>query len=119
MVDLLGVGARPARVGDAALVDDDRGAAPAGEPQQRSEIPWEPRRPEVEEREVLGAVWKALRKPLEFARAPGDRIARGWDDVMTVKDANAGSGPPGEQEASPPSGGAGVTPGASAINSYD
>src|SRR5207253_5230926 len=44
--------AGPGGVADAVLVQDDRNAPPAGEREQRAEVARQPRRAEVEEREI-------------------------------------------------------------------
>src|SRR5262249_10844856 len=54
-----------ARIADAVLIHDERDAASPGESEQRAEIPGQPRRPQVEEREVRRTIGKARREPLE------------------------------------------------------
>ena len=90
VVQLVGPLARPARVRDAVLVDDDRRSAPLRDPQERTEVAREPRRAEVEQREVRRRAREALVQLLRLRRSPGGALARRRDVVVPVEHANAG-----------------------------
>src|SRR5205085_6654681 len=67
-VDRVRLRAGPARVGDAALVDDHRNPAPPREAEERRGVARQPRRSEIEEREVGRMVGETRRKALELRR---------------------------------------------------
>ncbi len=76
LVQLVGALARPARVRDAVLVDDDPRAAPARDPQQGPQVARKVGRAEVEERVVGRAVRPAGGELRELRRAACDLLAR-------------------------------------------
>ena len=82
----------PARIADAVLVEQERYATPPYVPEQRSEIARQPRRAEIQEREVGRLVGEAGGQPLELRRAPGDGLTRRGDLIVAVEHAHSRSG---------------------------
>src|SRR5207344_1947220 len=100
-VDRLEAIARPPGVADTVLVDDDCGASATRDAKQRPEIAGEPRRPEVEHREVRRSVREPLRELLHLHRSSGSALSGRRDAVVTVEDADPRLGPPRDRQPTP------------------
>ncbi len=100
-VERLGAAPRPTRVAHAVLVDEERDAAPACKPEKRAEVSRQPRRPQVEEREVRRVVGKARHEPLKLRRSARDGLARLGHAIVAVEDSDARVRPTGREQPRP------------------
>ena len=118
-VQLIGLLARPAGIGDAVLVHDDLEATPPGEQQQRVEIARQRRRAEIEQVEVAGVVREAACEPLKLGRPAGDAVPFRRHDVVAVEDPDAVARSRRREQARPAPAGAGIAAYARTVNRHE
>jgi hypothetical protein len=97
-VQALGIRAGEARIGDAVLVENDRDPAAPRQREQRPQVARQPRRAQIDQREVPWIVREALREALELRGAAGDGLAGRRNAVVPVEDAHTASVPPRNQQ---------------------
>ena len=109
-VHVVGLLARPGRVPDPVLVDDERDPSAAQEPEQRAEVARQPVRSQVRDGEVVRPVGEAHSEALDLRRAAGNGSSGRRHPVVAVEDADAGlaAAPTREQEPPPACGAAAV-----------